>query len=337
VVGLRLCGTKWKRTTAFLFVVLAACWLLNVLVAEGWTYLRPSRHVIYLLVLASIEYGFAFEANRRSGLKHPRLLMVIEDLDRCTVEEVTDVLDTLSTVFRPNPTPATSEPLMPPLCVLVVAHDVWLVDAYNKRHDAPKDSPDGWQFLAKHFDLAPRLPHPTDVDLQKLLGVISSLQEGPKAKSPPAGKFLATDTAVRGPVGTVNVTVPSPDSAYEGVVLATEVGAPANNDVGRAAGSSIEVASAEFEEHLLALNIGRAGRNARAVRRACSHYWFLTGAFPGLPTRSLATACLAISHDPSLVHDRLRLETFLGPDADGLCDALGVTLNPPPVVDGKEA
>ena len=94
------------------------------------------------------------------------------------------------------------------------------------------------------------------------------------------------------------------------------------------AGPSVEEATKEIEGYLLGLHIGSAGRNARVVRRARNHYWFLRGTFPDLPQERLAEACLAVSENLSLVEYPVGRGPVPGHDTDLLCDALGVTTPP---------
>lgn len=97
------------------------------------------------------------------------ILLVLDDLDRCSADFVVELLDATQTILRPDVRDT------PPLIVLVAADERWVHAAFDKAYTDFKDavsSPGrslGHLFLAKLFQLQVRVP-PLDQDSAIMFG-----------------------------------------------------------------------------------------------------------------------------------------------------------------------
>jgi hypothetical protein len=302
-------GTVVKRRYAGLTA--AATVVLFALLLLPWRsapvgFSPSAHHVVIALGSATLTFVLRRDEPGPVGDTAKRvlpMLLVVEDLDRCSQTVVCDVLDTLSTVFR------SPDRNVGCLVTLVLADDNWIQHAYLTAHPG-KDPNVGWQFIAKHFDLVLRTPIPASEHLEALL-----TDNMPRQAQPASASFsLATE-----PTPAESTTQPENGQSAQHTSDAQPYVSPSE-----ATSSVVELE--QYLRHVLAANLGLVRGNARAVRRAVNHYRFYFRVFSDAATDQLAKAALLVAADPSLLSKREDLASLLALELNAtLFDSLGCT------------
>jgi hypothetical protein len=239
---------------------------------------RPSspgkvRLTLLLLIVVAVALVLLYWRYVRSPLRGPRrpVVLVLDELDRCSASTVVAYLETVHTLLRKGDTRDRSETAgwrsPAPLIVLVLADGRWVRTAFTSAYEAYKDlgSPVrtlGGDFLQKLFDHTVLVPELTAEHVERMLTRVALHVEPPPTPEAPQPDGVAVS------VGAPNV--PDRQASAEHELLAEQE---------RAADEALAAASpqtAELREaHLLSSYTAILPSNPRLIRRVANAWGML--------------------------------------------------------------
>ena len=177
-------GAGWLAAAPF------AVWHLLAgrdLVPERWGW-GPAFWAALLGLLALAGPAAVAVADRRGNQRKAPILVVVDEVDRCTAEEVVQLLEAIQTVAR-SEVPVPHAPWRQPvsLAFLVLGDGRWIRTAFEHGYDdfnpAEPDllDPLGARFIQKLFEITARVP---DLAPDQFISFVSSVLELPGAAAP---------------------------------------------------------------------------------------------------------------------------------------------------------
>jgi ABC-type multidrug transport system fused ATPase/permease subunit len=247
---------------------------------------RPSspgqvRLTLLLLIVVAVALVLLYWRYVRSPHRGPRrpVVLVLDELDRCSASTVVAYLETVHTLLRKGDTRDRSETAgwrsPAPLIVLVLADGRWVRTAFTSAYEAYKDlgSPVrtlGGDFLQKLFDHTVLVPELTAEHVERMLTRVALRVEPPPppAESPEAPQPDGVAKSIGAPDVPDRQTTAEASAEHE--LLAEEQ---------RAADEALAAASpqtAELREaHLLSSYTAILPSNPRLIRRVANAWGML--------------------------------------------------------------
>lgn len=261
----------WFAATAG---VVATALAVTFLLREEFAWVWITLGVFTGLVLIGSAF-LAGSSSRVTGNRRP-VILVVDDLDRCSARTVVAYLETIHTLLRDDPATGLRrrrEPDLPPLVVLALADGRWIRAAFSSTYaefeklGSPVRSLGG-DFLQKLFDHTVLVPELTADQARRMLLSITENPAIPEAvpadTTPPDSAHARQDVSPGGQSGSSpNMpTEPARDAATD--AAATEAQAASSEDSTR-----------RREEHLLSQYATIVPANPRLIRRVANAWAML--------------------------------------------------------------
>jgi hypothetical protein len=331
----RAAGVQSKRDTAAGGIVLTAhvvgvvaVWLLwpdpvgVVLVVAGGI-------IAAAVVLAHARWS-ALLARCGDGLSRRPVLLIVDDLDRCSAPRVVRLIETIHTLLRKPTTPVRMrrwrEPA--PLIVLVLADGRWVRAAFESVFDQFKGlgSPVhglGAEFLQKVFDHTVIVPPLSETQIAAMVDVSTG-----RRGAPTESEKRRSEEAKQEDLDLVQQTKPGGlrgDAADR--LAAAQVLLPEDQievEIARVAKEATPEATATREAHLMKQYVGLLPANPRLVKRTANALGMLfalhSHTTPGQPLSqddldARVRAAILLIRFPSLIDELLAAPTV--PDITG--------------------
>lgn len=250
---------------------------------------RPSspgkvRLILCVLIVLSITLLVVYRRYVRSPHRGPRrpVVLVLDELDRCSASTVVAYLETVHTLLRTGDTRDRGETAgwrsPAPLLVLVLADGRWVRTAFTSVYDAYKDlgSPVrtlGGDFLQKLFDHTVLVPELTAEHVERMLTRVALRVESERPATPTESAG-ASPAELDESTGAADLagrpTYDAAESAAERELLAHQQ---------RAADAALAAASPQTSEireaHLLSSYTAILPSNPRLIRRVANAWGML--------------------------------------------------------------
>jgi hypothetical protein len=303
------------------WVTTVAVWPPAVLAAVGW---HPELSAAVGLVAGVVPH--VWWSIHGSGQHRRPLILVIDDLDRCTADRTVRLLETVHTLLRQRESPQLLARWRAPapLIVLVLADGRWVRTAFEKAYEAfgKFGSPVhglGADFVHKLFDhtvLVPALAASQISDYVRILtdSPLAADTDTDKAKSDALNAVAESAPGELRSNRIANIfrnTILRPDDAIEVETARVEREATADATAGRTA-------------HLLTRYADVMPANPRLVKRVANVWGMLCAVqshlHPGQPNKTppddhIARAAIMFVRFPSLVDELLSCATAPDPGA----------------------